>query len=123
LAPLPGHCVAKTQPGLLECVADKFLANQKPRLTPKSYKREESIAVHLKAIFTGRLVDVTSSQVSGYVTARLGKVSKSSAQKKLNALKHLFRLVCGEWKLLPRLANPSLDVVAPKVSRRTDTAS
>jgi site-specific recombinase XerD len=110
------------KPGeLLACVdsfadvADKFLAYQKPRLTPKSYEREESIAVHLKASFTGRLADVTSSQVSDYVTARLGTVSKSSARKELNTLKHLFRLVCGEWKLLPRFANPCVDVTAPTV--------
>jgi integrase len=96
-------------------VADRFLAYQKPRLTPKAYEREKGIAAHLKAFFTGRLADVTSSQVSDYVTARLGKVSKSSVRKELNSLKHLFRLVCGEWKLLPRFANPCLDVTAPKV--------
>jgi len=96
-------------------VADKFLAYQKPRLTPKAYEREASIVVHLKAFFTGRLADITSSQVSDYVTARLGKVCNSSARKELNSLKHLCRLVCGEWKLLPRFANPCLDVTAPKV--------
>src|SRR5215472_18601976 len=52
-------------------VADRFLAYQKPRLTPRSYQREVGIAVHLKAFFTGRLADVSSSQVSDYVTARL----------------------------------------------------
>ena len=96
-------------------VADKFLAYQKPRLTAKSYEREESIVVHLKERFTGRLADVTSSQVSDYVTARLGKVSNSSARKELNSLKHLCRLVCGEWKLLARFSNPCLDVTAPQV--------
>jgi integrase len=96
-------------------VADRFLAYQKPRLTPKAYQREEGIAAHLKAYFSGRLTEVTSSQVSDYVTARLGKVSKSSVRKELNSLKHLFRLVCGEWKLLARFANPCLDVTAPKV--------
>jgi integrase len=96
-------------------VADKSLAYQKPRLTPRSYEREESIVVHLKELFTGRLADVTSSQVSDYVTERLGKVSKSSVRKELNTLKHLFRLVCGEWKLLPRFGNPCVDVTAPKV--------
>lgn len=96
-------------------IAGRFLAYQKPRLTPKSYEREESIAAHLKVFFTGRLADVTSSRVSDYVTARLGKVSKSSVRKELNTLKHLFRLVCGEWKLLPRFANPCLDVMSPKV--------
>ena len=96
-------------------VAERFLAYQKPRLTPKAYEREESIAVHLNAFFTARLADVTSSQVSDYVTARLGKVSKSSLRKELNTLKHLFRLVCGEWKLLARFSNPCLDVTAPKV--------
>ena len=70
---------------------------------------------HLKAFFTGKLAEVTSSQVSDFVTARLGKVSKSSVRKELNTLKHLFRLACGEWKLLPRFANPCLDVTAPKV--------
>jgi integrase len=36
-------------------------------------------------------------------------------RKELVALKHLFRLACGEWKLLPRFANPCLDVTTPKV--------
>jgi integrase len=112
----------KLKPGeVLACqdsfadVAERFLAYQKPRLTPKAYEREEGIGAHLKAFFTGRLADITSSQVSDYVTARLGKVSKSSVRKELNTLKHLFRLVCGEWKLLPRFANPCLDVMSPKV--------
>ena len=64
-------------------VADKFLAYQKPRLTPRAYIREAGIVGHLKDAFTGKLVDVTSSQVSDYVTARLGKVSKSSVRKEL----------------------------------------
>jgi integrase len=96
-------------------VADKFLAYQKPRLTPKAYEREEGIVVHLKEFFPGRLADITSSQVSDYVTASLARVSKSSVRKELNSLKHLFRLACSEWKLLPRFANPCLDVTAPKV--------
>ena len=96
-------------------VAGRFMAYQKPRLTPKAYQREEGIAAHLKAFFTGRLTDVTSSQVSDYLTARLGKVSKSSVRKELTTLKHLCRLACGEWKLLPRFANPCLDVTPPKV--------
>ena len=50
-------------------VAGRFLAYQKPRLFRKSYEREEGIVAHLKAFFTGRLADVTSSQVSDYVTA------------------------------------------------------
>lgn len=95
-------------------IAERFLTHQKPRLTPKAYKREEGIASHLKAFFPGRLTDITSSQVSDYLTARLGKVSKSSVRKELNSLKHLFRLACGEWKLLPRFANPCLDVASPK---------
>jgi integrase len=96
-------------------VADKFLAYQKPRLTPKAYTREAGIVAHLKAFFPGALADITSSHVSDYVTFRLGKVGKSSVRKELNSLKHLFRLVCGEWKLLPRFANPTLDVQSPRV--------
>jgi integrase len=95
-------------------IANKYLAYQKPRLTPKAYIREAGIVEHLKDAFTGKLVDVTSSQVSDYVTARLGKVSKGSVRKELVSLKHLYRLVCGEWKLLPRFANPCLDVTTPK---------
>jgi len=98
-----------------EEIADKFLAYQKPRLTPKAYTREAGIVAHLKAFFPGALADITSSQVSDYVTARLGKVGKSSVRKELNSLRHLFRLVCGEWKLLPRFANPCLDVQSPRV--------
>ena len=96
-------------------IADKYLAYQMPRLTPKSYEREAGIVDDFKAFFTGLLVDVTSSQVSDFVTERLGMVSKSSVRKELIALKHLFRLACGEWKLLHRAANPCLDVTAPKV--------
>ena len=96
-------------------IANKYLAYQKPRLTPRAYIREASIVEHLKDAFTGKLVDVTSSQVSDYVTVRLGKVSKGSVRKELISLKHLYRLACGEWKLLPRFANPCLDVTAPKV--------
>jgi integrase len=96
-------------------VADRFLAYQKPRITARGYQRQAGIVAHLKAFFTGRLVDVTSSHVSDYVTARLGKVSKSSVRKELISLRHLFRLACAEWKLLPRFADPYLDVTAPKV--------
>ena len=95
-------------------IANKYLAYQKPRLTPRAYIREAGIVGHLKDAFTGKLVDVTSSQVSDYVTARLGKVSKGSVRKELVSLKHLYRLICGEWKLLPRFANPCLDVTTPK---------
>jgi integrase len=109
-------------------VADKFLAYQMARLKGRnSYDREVGIVGHLKAFFTGKLADVTPAQVSDYVTARLsaevrkrGKtiegrlVSRPSVRKELNTLKHLYRLACGEWKLLPRFANPCLDVKAPK---------
>jgi integrase len=96
-------------------VADKYLAYQKPRLSPQSYQREAGIVADFKAFFTGTLRDITSSQVSDFVTERLGKVSKGSVRKELIALKHLFRLACGEWKLLSRAANPCMDVIAPKV--------
>lgn len=109
------------KPGdVLEChltfpqVADKFLGYQKPRLTPKAYIREAGIVGHFKAFFTGRLTDVTSAQVSDYVTMRLDKVSKSSVRKELVSLKHMYKLVCGEWRMLPRFANPTVDVQSPK---------
>jgi len=98
-----------------EQVADRFLEHQKPRITPKAYQREESIVAHLKGFFTGKLAEVTSAQVSEYVTKRLAEVSRGTAKKELISLKHLFRLACGEWKLLPRFANPCLDVQAPEV--------
>ena len=97
-------------------MADKYLAYQKPRLLGRnSYQREAGIVDDLKAFFTGKLTEITSSQVSDFITERLGKVSKSSVRKEMVALKHLFRLACGEWKLLPRFANPCLDVTTPKV--------
>ncbi len=110
-------------------VADRYLAHQKARVLGQgSYEREEGIVGHLKEFFTGKLAEVTPSQVSDYVTARLSTeikkrkkviagrmVSKSSVRKELNTLKHLFRLACGEWKLLKRYDNPCLDVTAPKV--------
>ena len=113
---------SKLKPGeVLACkdsfadIADKYLKYQKPRLVPKSYQREAGIVADMKTFFTGQLAEITSSQVSDFVTARLGKVSKGSVRKELIALKHLFRLSCGEWKLLSRAANPCLDVTAPKV--------
>lgn len=97
-------------------VADKYLAYQKPRLLGRnSYSREAGIVDDLKAFFTGKLAEITSSQVSDFISAELGRVSKSSVRKELNTLKHLYRLACGEWKLLPRFSNPCLDVKAPKV--------
>ena len=97
-------------------VAGKYLAYQKPRLLGRnSYSREAGIVDDLKAFFTGRLADITPAQVSDYVTMRLGKVGNSSVRKELVALKHLFRLACGEWKMLPRFSNPCIDVTAPKV--------
>jgi len=97
-------------------VADRYLAYQKPRLLGRnSYQRESGIVDDLKAFFTGKLADITSSQVSDFITERLGKVTKSSVRKELVTLKHLFRLACGEWKLLPRFANPCLDVTTPRV--------
>jgi integrase len=124
------------KPGeMLECkgtfadVADKYLAYQKARLQGRnSYDREAGIVDELKEFFTGRLADITPAMVSDYVTARLnaevhkrGKaiegrtLSKSSVRKELVTLKHLFRLACGEWKMLPRFANPTLDVQSPRV--------
>lgn len=96
-------------------VADRFLAYQKPRLTPKSYEREKSIVANLKAHFTGTLAEITSGQVSDFVTKRLGEFSRGTVRKELISLKHLFRLACGEWKLLPRHSNPTEDVHSPEV--------
>ena len=97
-------------------VAGRYLGYQRPRLLGRnSFQRESGIVDDLKAFFPGKLADITSSQVSDFITERLGKVSKSSVRKELVSLKHLFRLACGEWKLLPRFANPCLDVTAPKV--------
>ncbi len=50
-----------------------------------------------------------------HVTVRLSNISNGSVRKELVALKHLYRLACGEWKLLPRFANPTLDVTSPQV--------
>jgi integrase len=97
-------------------VADRYLAHQRPRLLGRnSYQREAGIVDDLKAFFPGKLADITSSQVSDFITERLGKVTKSSVRKELITLKHLFRLASGEWKMLPRFGNPCLDVTAPKV--------
>jgi integrase len=82
-------------------VANKFLAYQKPRLSMEGYDREEGIAAHLKEVFGGKLLDITSSQVSDYLTVRLAKVSNASARKELVSLKHLFRLAYDEWEILP----------------------
>ncbi len=96
-------------------VADKYRAHQKARLAPKSYQREEGIVDDFKAFFTGKLVDVTKPQVSDFVTERLGKVGKGSVRKELITLKHLFRLACEEWELLPFALNPCARIKAPKV--------
>src|SRR5579863_800480 len=97
-------------------VTDKFLAYQKPRVTAQRYEREVGIIAHLKEHLTGSLAGVTPSEVSDYVTRRLGdKMSKSTVRKELNSLKHLFRLACGEWKLIPRHSDPTVDIQSPEV--------
>jgi integrase len=96
-------------------VADRFLAYQKPRLAPKSYEREAGIVADFKAFFTGSLASITKPQVSDFVTERLGKVGKGSVRKELIALKHLFRLACDDWELLPLGSNPCARIKAPKV--------
>ena len=96
-------------------VVDRFLDYQKARITPSGFHREEAIAANLKAFFTGKLAEVTSAQVSDYITRRLKNVCASTARKELISLRHLFRLACREWKLLPRYLNPTEDVKAPEV--------
>jgi len=96
-------------------VADRFLAYQKPRITPRSYEREKSVVANLKAYFTGTLAEITSGQVSDFVTKRLGEFCRGTVRKELISLKHLFRLACGEWKMLPRHSNPTEDVHSPEV--------
>jgi hypothetical protein len=54
-------------------VAERFLAYQKPRLTPRAYERERGIVAHLKAFFIGKLTDITSGNVSDYVTGATRK--------------------------------------------------
>ena len=98
-----------------EAVAARFLGHQKPRLTPKSYEREKGIVANLKAHFTGTLAEITSGQVSDFVTKRLGDMSRGTVRKELISLKHLFRLACGEWEMLPRHSNPTEDVHSPEV--------
>jgi integrase len=96
-------------------VAQEFLEYQQPRVTPKAFEREAGIVKHLIGFFSGPLDTITPAKVSSYITVRLGEVSRGSVKKEFTSLRHLFRLATGEWKLLPRASDPTLDVKAPTV--------
>jgi integrase len=94
----------------------RYLDYQRPRLKPASFERERGIVEdYLMPSFAGRLRDITSAQISDYVTKRLGTMSKSSVKRELNLLKHIFRLAFDEWELLPEShPDPTRKVKAPK---------
>ena len=74
---------SKLKPGeVLVCqdsfadVADHISRIRSRALGPEFLPAGAGIVDDLKAFFTGKLAEVTSSQVSDFVTERLGKVSK-----------------------------------------------
>lgn len=104
-----------TPPGeeTFAAVAQRFLAHQRARLTPKAYEREKGIVEgHLIPFFTCKLSAIRRVDVQRYVTKRSGDVSAHSTQKELNVLKHLLNLAV-EWEIIP--FNPSQGVKSPKV--------
>lgn len=104
-----------TPPGeeTLAAVAQRFLAHQKARLTPKAYEREKGIVEgHLTPFFGCKLSAIRRVDVQRYITKRSGAVSAHSIQKELNVLKHLINLAV-EWEIIP--FNPAQGVKSPKV--------
>lgn len=97
-------------------IADRFVAYQRARLTPRAFERESGIIEnHLKEFFAGRrMASIRRVDVGAYVTARGGRVDVSahSVQKELNVLKHLLRLAV-EWEVIP--INPALGIRSPRV--------
>lgn len=94
-------------------IAQRFLAHQRVRLTPRAYERERGIIKkHLKPAFNIRIAEVRRLDVQRFITARCAKVSAASVVKELNVLKHLLKLAV-EWEFIP--TNAALGVKPPKV--------
>jgi integrase len=94
-------------------VAQRFVAYQEARLTPKAYERERAIiGSHLEPFFGGQLAAIRRVDVQRYVTQRSAEVSAHSVQKELNVLKHLLRPAV-EWEVIP--TNPAQGVKSPRV--------
>src|SRR5262245_7875925 len=83
-------------------VAERFLGNQKPRITARSYSREEQILrLHLQPFYDCKLADIRRADIQKYITLRLSaEASSGSVIKELNTLKHLMKLAV-EWELIP----------------------
>lgn len=82
-------------------VADRFIAYQRARLTPKAFERESGIIRnHLKPFFNCDIAAIRRLDVQKYVTARGGKASPHSISKEQTILKHLLRMAV-EWEIIP----------------------
>lgn len=94
-------------------LADKYLAYQRPRLTPKAYERTSGIVrQHLIPFFKGKAAQVKRQTIQKYVTKRLAAVSAHSVKKELDIIKHIFKLAI-EWEIVP--ISPAQGIASPRV--------
>ena len=94
-------------------VAERFLAYQHARLTPRGFDRERWIVrQRLSPAFPGKLAAIRRADVQRYVTERSAQVSAATVQKELNILKHLLRLAV-EWEIIP--VNPAQGMKGPRL--------
>lgn len=96
-------------------VTVRYLKYQKPRVSSDTYERLEGIIeIHLVPAFNGKIGNITRSKISDYVTDRLNAASPGTVQKEFNCLKHLLRLACEEWNLIP--TNPAANLTLKTLS-------
>ena len=94
-------------------VAERYLAYQRARLTPRAYDRATGIVrLHLIPHFRGKIASVKKQLVQRYVTKRLAKVSAHTVKKELDIIKHIFKLAI-EWEIIP--VSPATTIKSPKV--------
>lgn len=87
-------------------LAERYLQYQKPRVSEDTYERLSGIIEqHLKPAFRGKIANITRSKISDFVTDRLNVASPGTVQKEFNVIKHILRLACEEWDLIPE--NPA----------------
>lgn len=94
-----------------KATTDRYLAYQRPRISPQSYERTESIITnHLLPFFKKNIADIRPQDIERYITKRMSVVSAGTTIKELNIIKHLCRLAV-RWELIP--TDPSANVERP----------
>jgi integrase len=106
--------IAPAGPETFAAVLTRYLAHQKPRLTPAGYERTRGITHQLLQPFfgTAKLSEIRRVDIQRYVTHRSALIAAGTVARELNVLKRLFSL-CVEWELLT--VNASSGVRPPRV--------